>query len=199
MHPRNGACSRSEQHLATGEFVVEADRRRLRARVGVIKSAKSQPVDGAEAHRARFATRKRSRSPTDGKCRTSPRRRGWRRLRRRPSHRWSRRPCCILPRWRRCARSRLPTARPGWSACNSTARSMARSMKSSLVRLGSRWTTLVGVVASATRPTYRRIFFRAPPYAGRSWHDGCCRKLENLVNVFQCQEHRCAVVAPLHD
>src|SRR5215831_1321506 len=167
MHPRNGVCSRSEQPFATDEFVVEADRRRLRARVGVIKSAKSRPVDGAEAHRARFATRidLAARQMESAELRTGAADGDDFGVGRHIPGRGDL--VAALLRWRRCARSRLRTARPGWSACNSGARSMARSMKSSLVMPGSRWTTLVRVVASARRPTYRRIFSRAPPYAAR--------------------------------
>src|SRR6266849_9124965 len=57
QHTRNLARGRRQRHFAIDELIVEADRRRLLAGVREIESAKSRPVDGAKAHRARLATR----------------------------------------------------------------------------------------------------------------------------------------------
>src|SRR5262245_46161290 len=57
VHAWNDASRRYKRHFAIDEFVVEADRRRLLAGVRVVERAEARPVDGAEAHRARLATR----------------------------------------------------------------------------------------------------------------------------------------------
>src|SRR5260370_32752230 len=57
QHTRNLARGWRQRHFAIDELIVEADCRCLLAGVRVIERAESGPIDGAQAHRARLATR----------------------------------------------------------------------------------------------------------------------------------------------
>jgi len=48
-------------------------------------------------------------------------------------------------------------------------------------------------------PNIPAHLFRARHMLAHGGAMGVAANSENLVNVFQCHEHRCAAVAPLHD
>src|SRR5205807_666665 len=54
---RDAALRKRNADLAIDEIVIEADLRRIAARVGIIDALDARPVDRAEAHRARLAVR----------------------------------------------------------------------------------------------------------------------------------------------